>query len=51
MKTIKLVKRDGSVILKCTGDNYKLIELCTCVRHELISYQGDTVEIMVSHEY
>lgn len=48
MKIIKLIKRNGEVILKTTGDNYKLIELCTCVRHDLVSYQGDTVEILVS---
>jgi len=48
MKIIKLIKRNGEVILKTTGDNLKVKELCTCCLHDNISYQGDTVEIMVS---
>lgn len=47
-KTIKLVKRDGSVILKCEGDSMKLLELATCCMHDVICHYGDVVEIRVS---
>ncbi|QWU14404.1 hypothetical protein SAMN04487895_101714 [Paenibacillus sophorae] len=47
-KTIKLVKRDGSLIIKTSGDNLKVLELCTCCMHDVVSYQGNTVEIVVS---
>lgn len=47
-KLIKLVKRDGSVILKCQGDNMKVLELATCCMHDIICTYGDVVEIKVS---
>ncbi|QSF43503.1 hypothetical protein [Paenibacillus tianjinensis] len=47
-KTIKLIKRDGSVILKCEGDNLKVLELATCCKHDVICIYGDVVEIKVS---
>jgi hypothetical protein len=48
MKTIKLIKRNGEVILKTTGDSLKVLELCTCCLHDFISYQGNVIEIQVS---
>jgi hypothetical protein len=48
MKTIKLIKRDGSLILKTTGDNLKLLELATYVKHDVIIRQGNVIEMVVS---
>ncbi|QWU13384.1 hypothetical protein SAMN04487895_10349 [Paenibacillus sophorae] len=48
MKIIKLIKRDGSVILQTKGDNLKVLELCTCCMTDYVSYFGNVVEIKVS---
>ncbi|MEK4006365.1 hypothetical protein [Paenibacillus sp. FSL H3-0333] len=48
MKTIKLIKRDGSLVIKTTGDSLKLLELATYVKHDVITYQGDVIEMVVS---
>lgn len=46
---IKLIKRNGEVILKTTGDNLKVLELCTCFASMIFfTSQGNTVEIQVS---
>ncbi|KAA9007357.1 hypothetical protein F4V43_02400 [Paenibacillus spiritus] len=47
-KIIKIIKKDGSLVLKTTGDNMKVLELCTCCKTDVVTYCGNTVEIRVS---
>lgn len=47
MRHIKVVKPDGSLILKKQGSELDILELATCIKHDRIDYQGDIVYIHV----
>ena len=47
MKQIKVIKRDGSVIINKQGSEMDVLELVTCIMHDRVDYQGNTVYIHV----
>ncbi|GAB6989381.1 hypothetical protein [Paenibacillus pini] len=45
MKSIKVVKQDGSTLLSKEGTDLDILELTTYLRHERLEYQGNTAYI------
>lgn len=47
MRNIKVIKRDGTIIINKQGSEMDILELTTCLQYDRVDYQGNTVNIHV----
>ncbi|MNK87579.1 hypothetical protein D3C87_1075190 [compost metagenome] len=47
MKNIKVIKRDGSIIISKQGYDIDILELTTCLMTDRVTYEGNTAYIHV----